>query len=251
MSKSSNRTKATKVCAVNTCQYSKGTRENVKMFRIPQDDETFNLWNRALQIGEGGENGEHKPIKGMICIQHFHQNDIMAGNRLRKNAIPIIERLETPETPETPDEPNVIVTHEILDGFDTHGHPDDPPDLSNLSDCGKCNILQTELNSIKEDFFEMKRQYETKINKMEVELCNATAKLSQIRIESRNLNKRLEYAKSTKENLKKTLQDLSKQNLLSKEVVDFVEVRMTFCYYACFNFSYSSYIRVQNIVCPL
>lgn len=245
-------TRKTKICVVKTCEYSNGTRENVKMFKTPKDEERILLWKQALNMEE------NEILKGMVCIHHFSKNDITTGNNLKKVAIPSIEvpiiltetfredaadiaddghdedNIDNMFDATAPTAPGTVSMPSIPE---KRNEPDqtDQPDPDDI-DCEKCNVLKAEVNSLKEDYHQMKCEYESKINKIERDLSNATTKLNAHKNEMRNLKKKLEYAKSSKERLSKTLKDLQKEKLLSQEILDMVEVmRMEKLRYYNFN----------------
>lgn len=77
--------KLTKSCALSSCKFSKGTRQNVKMFRVPTDQERLKLWKQALCLRE------NEVLKGLLCVNHFEEKDVSVGKtntRLKRGAIP-------------------------------------------------------------------------------------------------------------------------------------------------------------------
>lgn len=211
--------KLTKTCAVRSCNYSNGTRENVKMFRVPKDEGQMKLWKDALCFKE------NQKLQGLVCINHFDKKDISetkSDTRLKKNAIPIqIHSLQCEQsTSKAPalksDQSSTInqfensITSEIVE-----------------YECERCNINLAELDSLRTEHVQIKMEYELKISQLENRLHVLQEKLTTRTHDAQLLKKRLEYSKITKEKLKTSLNDLKKENLLSKEVLAFVQVRLS------------------------
>lgn len=216
--------KLTKTCAVRSCKYSKGTRENVKMFRVPKDDVQQKLWKDTLGVNED------EILQGLVCINHFDKKDISVtktDTRLKKSAIPL-----------------PIVSHENEQSISTSSATKSEQSLQQCQlgksvtgltsvsaevieyECERCNINLAEMNNLRDEHLKMKMVYELKISKLENLLHMLQEKLTSKTQDTQLLKKQLEYSKITKEKLKATLSDLKKQNLLCKEVLEFVQVRL-------------------------
>lgn len=77
--------KYTKVCSLKTCRNYKGTKENIKMFKVPTELEANSLWKKALKMSDDDI------LRGMICIEHFNHSEInQVTKRLEKGALPTI-----------------------------------------------------------------------------------------------------------------------------------------------------------------
>lgn len=232
--------KTTKTCTVRGCQYSRGTRENVKMFKITQDVERLKLWKEALQLKE------NDTFRGMICIEHFNETDIVRGKtiRLKKDAVPIsfndsenckrsadsadyepyepYERSEGSESLVDLNEKHneeVKQCHESIESAVAKNK-------ENRENCQKCNVLQAEIKSLKEDYLQMELRYAAQINILQRDHDNVKSKLTSQTHDSKLLKQRLEYAKTSKQTLQATLKSLKSENLLSKEIFDFVQASL-------------------------
>lgn len=92
------------------------------------------------------------------------------------------------------------------------------------TDCMNCDLLNAELNNLKDDFFTMESTYKLEVTKLNAKIQLLEKKLC---IEKKNealVKDRLRYSMKSKENLKVALKKLQQEYKLCKEICDYVEV---------------------------
>lgn len=224
--------KLTKSCAVRSCKFSKGTRENVKMFRVPTDVEWLKLWKNAFGLKE------NEMLKGLICMNHFEEKDVSVGKtniRLKKGAIPRYNITSVSNCSNGLNTNNTVVC-DFSDYYEEYeklesDEGDEENETSEISEireeikkCEKCETIEIELEALRKEYLEMKLKYGIKISKLENDLIVAQKKIETKTHDTILYKKQLNYAKCSKEKLNVVLNDLKAENLLAKDVLNFVQV---------------------------
>lgn len=183
----------------------------VIVFRVPKDEESVRKWKTALNLSQD------ILLRGMICFDHFDSNDVIKGSakremRLKKHAVPfLLEAAEAAEGVESKSSANSI---ELADQAEQI--KDKPPQK-----CINCDVLKAEMGQLQNDYTKMELNYNSF-------LCDMKLKLDTQVKNSKLMKRKLDYAKSTKTKLGATLKQLKEENTLCKDVVDFVEVSLSF-----------------------
>lgn len=193
------------------------------IYRVPTDEEMIDSWKNALLL-KGND-----ILRGMICFTHFKSDDIIPGSakremRLKKNAVPI-GLSQQPQRPRT--EPSDDIgkddCNDIQQESEVHVESSTQYSGSDLN-CTKCETAQAELKHLRHEYLTMKTDLELKIFKLEDKCEKLVIQLKDKAKESKLVRRRLVDAKSSKEKLQKSLTEFRRENLLCKEVFDFVQV---------------------------
>lgn len=69
-----------------SCKYSVGTRDDVQMFRVPNDPLKLKQWRDSIGLLE------NVTLQGFVCIEHFEKDQLTNGKyrRLKLCAAPTI-----------------------------------------------------------------------------------------------------------------------------------------------------------------
>lgn len=165
-----------KYCIVRTCRFNKGTREDVRMFRFvlnranrwtcvkpisyfiyskhvkiffsycrfPKNEEMALKWR--MVIAAGAESNSNN-LYGMICVEHFKQDDLIIKKneiKLQPNAVPNLQLSQA-----NSEEDNLNAESDVIyniDVFDTASMPSMP---SGCEDCEECDQKAQKIDKLR------------------------------------------------------------------------------------------------------
>lgn len=178
-------------------------------------------------------------LRGLVCINHFESNDIIPGTenraiRLKKNAIPISSTDTNFSGQNSDDSKNfddlihsnnsIQSTESTQSTESSESSPSGIQEKSSTNQCSECQIAKAELTNLKKDYLKMESGYELQILKLETKLRTLQSKLNDKTKIANSVRRNFQNLKSSKEKLKQALADFKKEDLLCKEVYDFVQV---------------------------
>lgn len=210
----------TKVCIVPNCQYSKGTRLSIRMFKMPQDQSIHKSWEQSFAA-----NGLHEklPLKGMICINHFCETDLQPATKsrpinLKDKAVPKIFNAEISKdlgktgTAHTAHDINEVSAAEPAERTD-------PTELCLNESCAYFRRKYEE--SCKE-----KLNDDVKMQHLYKQIANLKETIQAQSDQVKRLDMQLKRLNETRGKLKRALTELQKQSLLHKDELAILEVRL-------------------------
>lgn len=189
------------------------------MYRIPTDDIRYGDWCEAIRPHVD------PPMKGLICMNHFNEDDLVSTARgicLKKNAIPRIFQNEKDGRHENG------VNHRIdeIDQIDSEISQTCDTTEINSDSMNIINIMKAENESLLKDFAEFRAEKNVLVEKLEHRVDQLEQKIGVQKDHIKYLNTKLYRQEKTKETLKKLLKDLEQQNMLTKSAVESLEVSL-------------------------
>lgn len=204
-------TTKTKICIVQSCEYSKGTNLPIRMFKVPQDVSRRDLWGKSLT--SHGLNPK-LPLNGMICINHFCESDLQPATKsrpiyLKINAVPTIFSAEKSHNEHlsvsNPSESN-------------HSHGFDRVDSCLNESCVSIRMKYEELQNVKINSDVNIQKLQKKIADLKASIQNQTDHIKRLDMEVKRLTE-------TKVKLKRVVAELQQQDMLRKDATDILKVR--------------------------
>lgn len=172
-------------------------------------------WKRALEINCA------RPISGTICIDHFAETDFLRNDKhhtkLKPNAIPKLSKTVDSQCIEE----NELI--EIGATGATHS-----PENEVLSSCNCVRCEEKDLQMI-----EMDIKHRAEMRKCEEKINNMDLKIKNIKKRLKKVNNKAYYLETTKVKLDQTIIDLKKENLLSNEARNTLQVPNIWLQYHC------------------
>lgn len=202
----SNHSNRTKVCIIENCNFSKGTRLPIRMFKVPENDEKVRResWEQSFELnGLGGK----IPLKGMICVNHFRETDLIPATKsrpikLKTGAVPKIFNGETGESQRT--------------------EPSGPIERAEISctSCASCGHFRTKYKELCNE----KLHDDVKMQHMENQIARLEARIKEQSNHIKCLDMKIKRLDVSKAKLKQVLAELQHQSLLNKDALDILEV---------------------------
>lgn len=201
----------TKICIIKNCEHHKGTRLPIRMFQVPGDELKRKNWEHSFISHEVDVNF---PLKGMVCVNHFHESDLITATKskpisLKKDAIP-----------------KVFEGSGVNCDYEQAIEPVREEEISEICSNDACINIRSEYDELKKE----KIARETFILKLEKKIADQKACMEVQSKRIRSMDMQIRRASEAKNKLKGIITELQQENLIKKEATDILEV--------CFSFKY-------------
>lgn len=168
-------------------------------------------WKRALEINCA------RSISGTICIDHFEETDFLRNDKhhtkLKPNAIPKLSK--------TVDSQCIfrIEENELIEIGSTQSPKNE---LLSSCNCVQCEEKDLQIN-------EMNIKHQAEMRKYKEKISNMDSKIKDIKKRLKKVNNKAYYLETTKVKLDQTIIDLRKENVLSNEARNTLQVTRFCC----------------------
>lgn len=164
-------------------------------------------WKRALEINCA------RSISGTICIDHFEETDFLRNDKhhtkLKPNAIPKLSKTVYSQC---------IEENELIEIGSTQSPENE---LLSSCNCVQCREKDLQIN-------EMNIKHQAEMRKCEEKFSKMDLKIKDIKKRLKKINNKAYYLETTKVKLDQTIIDLRKENVLSNEARNTLQV-LRFC----------------------
>lgn len=176
------------------------------LLRFPKDPKLNEEWRKSLGIRN------NNIISGTICIEHFKDKDFQKNNRygvkLNSNAIPSLSSVD-----DSQDQISCIEENDFVNISLMHS----PLQQSVSSVCVHCEQKDLEIKRLDTKHKTGIQNYQKIVEKME-------SKIRDIKKRMKKVNSKAFYLENTKTKLNRTIDELRKENVLSDEARNTIQV---------------------------
>lgn len=215
-------------------------------------DERYQIWCSAIRAYS------KEPFKGFICINHFHEDDLIiqkSRTTLKNNAIPnffvangtsVNAMKRTINSTSLAPSVSTICgyrnqnfygkrrkicgtfdTADSADSADTISEPVPPDQSKNFrvpNSCDNCELLKAEKESLRQDYIELDAKRCVEVADLENEIRKLKMDAEIRKQHMKYLSNKVNRKEKSEESLKNLLRDLKEQNVLPLQAYETLEV---------------------------